>query len=301
MVVTGECKRFHTCEMCDLNNDTDCKVDQYKHKRWVVKERMKEIKYKIIVGSNKGGVGKSTVTVNLAFALAKKGFKVGLADADLHGPNIPKLVKAEGVRLKAAKDGVEPFITGEGIKVASLGFLIENPGMHIAWRDAVKYDFIIELLGNIRWGKLDYLLVDLPPGTGNEQITIIDFIGDVDGTIVVTTPQDLSILDARKMISFARDSKVPIVGIIENMSSLNCPHCQKEIDVFKKGGGEKLAQELGLPFLGKIPLEPEITISSDSGDPIVLSKPDSKAAKAFLELAENCAKFVLPKEPVNVG
>ncbi len=296
MVVTGECKFLHTCEMCGSNNETDCKVDQQKHKRWVVKQRMHDIKHKIIVGSNKGGVGKSTVTVNLALALSKKGFKVGLADADLHGPNVPKLLNAEGVRLKAVKEGVDPFVTENGLKIASLGFLIEDPGMHIAWRDAVKYDFIIELLGNIRWGKLDYLLVDLPPGTGNEQITIIDFIGNVDGTVVVTTPQDLALLDARKMISFARDSKVPIVGIIENMSSLNCPHCKKEIDVFKKGGGEKLAKELDLPFLGRIPLDSEITISSDAGNPVVLSKPDSEAAKAFLELAENCHKFVTPQE-----
>ncbi len=296
MVVTGECKFLHTCEMCGSNNETDCKVDQQKHKRWVVKQRMNDIKHKIIVGSNKGGVGKSTVTVNLALALSKKGFKVGLADADLHGPNVPKLLNAEGVRLKAVKEGVDPFVTENGLKIASLAFLIEDPGMHIAWRDAVKYDFIIELLGNIRWGKLDYLLVDLPPGTGNEQITIIDFIGNVDGTVVVTTPQDLALLDARKMISFARDSKVPIVGIIENMSSLNCPHCKKEIDVFKKGGGEKLAKELDLPFLGRIPLDSEITISSDAGNPVVLSKPDSVAAKAFLELAENCHKFVTPQE-----
>jgi len=301
MVVTGDCKLIHTCEMCDLNNETDCKADQMKHKKWVVDQRMKDIKYKIIVGSNKGGVGKSTVTTNLAMALAEKGFKVGLADADLHGPNIPKLLKAEKVRLKTVKNGVEPFVTPNGLKVASLAFLIEDPGMHIAWRDAVKYDFIIELLGNIYWGELDYLLVDLPPGTGNEQITIIDFIQNVDGAVVVTTPQDLALLDARKMISFARDSKVPVVGIIENMSSLNCPHCQKEIDVFKKGGGEKLAQELGVPYLGKVPLDPEIVIQSDKGEPVVVSRPESEAAKAFLKLADNCNSFVDPQKSVKAS
>ncbi|HJP19150.1 MAG TPA: P-loop NTPase, partial [Nitrospinota bacterium] len=182
-----------------------------------------------------------------------------------------------------------------GIKLASLGFLIEDPGMHIAWRDAVKYDFIIELLGNINWGKLDYLLVDLPPGTGNEQITIIDFIGKVDGSVIVTTPQDLALLDARKMISFARDSNVPIVGIIENMSSLTCPHCDKQIDVFKKGGAKKLAKEMTLPFLGAIPLDADITIQSDKGEPVVLSRPDSAPAKGFLKLAENCHKFLNSK------
>lgn len=300
MPVTGDCRLLHSCEMCEFNNDTDCKADHNEHNRWLVNKRMDDIKHKLIIGSNKGGVGKSTVTTNLAIALAEKGFKVGLADADLHGPNIPKLLGAESVRLKAEDDGINPFITKNGVAVASLGFLIEDPNMHIAWRDAVKYDFIIELLGNINWGKLDYLLIDLPPGTGNEQITIIDFIGDVDGAIVVTTPQELALLDARKMISFARDSNVPIVGIIENMSALTCPHCQGEIDVFKKGGGKRLAEELVLPYLGSIPLDGEITVMSDSGQPVVLSRPDSIAAKAFLQLADNCIKFLNP-ESVSAG
>jgi ATP-binding protein involved in chromosome partitioning len=295
MVVTGECRLLHTCEMCEFNNETDCKADKNEHNRWLVNKRMNEIKHKIIVGSNKGGVGKSTVTTNLAIALAEKGFAVGLADADLHGPNIPKLLKAEDVRLKATDVGIDPYETKNGLKVASLGFLIEDPNMHIAWRDAVKYDFIIELLGNINWGPLDYLLFDLPPGTGNEQITIIDFIGEVDGCVVVTTPQDLAILDARKMISFARDSNVPIIGVIENMSTMSCPHCNEDIDVFKKGGGKKLAEELVLPYLGSIPLDGEIVANSDSGEPVVLSRPDSVAAKAFLQLADNVHKFLNPE------
>ncbi len=294
--VTGECRLLHTCEMCEYNNDTDCKADHNEHNRWIVNHRMNDVKFKLIVGSNKGGVGKSTVTTNLAMALADRGFKVGLADADLHGPNIPKLLNAESVRLKSEEDGIVPFETRNGLRVASLGFLIEDPNMHIAWRDAVKYDFIIELLGNINWGKLDYLLIDLPPGTGNEQITIIDFIGEVDGCIVVTTPQDLALLDARKMISFSRDSNVPIVGVIENMGTMACPHCNEEIDVFKRGGGEKLAEELVLPYLGSIPLDPEVALRSDDGEPVVLSRPDSAAAKAFLQLADNCHKFLNPEE-----
>ncbi len=296
MVVTGDCRLLHTCEMCEFNNETDCKADKNEHNRWLVNKRMNDIKHKLIIGSNKGGVGKSTVTTNLAVALVEKGFAVGLADADLHGPNIPKLLRAEDVRLKATDTGIDPYETRNGLKVASLGFLIEDPNMHIAWRDAVKYDFIIELLGNISWGALDYLLFDLPPGTGNEQITIIDFIGEVDGAVIVTTPQDLAILDARKMISFARDSNVPIVGIIENMSTMACPHCNEKIDVFKKGGGKKLAEELVLPYLGSIPLDGEIVANSDRGDPVVLSRPDSVAAKAFMQLAENCHKFLNPEQ-----
>jgi ATP-binding protein involved in chromosome partitioning len=299
--VTGECRLLHTCEMCEYNNDNDCKADHNEHNRWIVNHRMNDIKFKLIIGSNKGGVGKSTVTTNLAIALAEKGLKVGLADADLHGPNIPKLLNAENIRLKAEDDGIMPYETRNGLKVASLGFLIEDPNMHIAWRDAVKYDFIIELLGNINWGELDYLLIDLPPGTGNEQITIIDFIGEVDGCVVVTTPQDLALLDARKMISFARDSNVPIVGIIENMSTMACPHCSGEIDVFKRGGGKKLAEELVLPYLGSIPLDAEVAIRSDSGEPVVLSRPDSAATKAFLELAQNCHKFLNPEESLKAS
>ena len=296
MVVTGECRLLHTCEMCEFNNETDCKADKNEHNRWLVNKRMNEIKHKLIVGSNKGGVGKSTVTTNLAIALQESGYSVGLADADLHGPNIPKLLQAENVRLKSTDVGIDPYETSNGLKVASLGFLIEDPNMHIAWRDAVKYDFIIELLGNINWGPLDYLLFDLPPGTGNEQITIIDFIGEVDGAVVVTTPQDLAILDARKMISFSRDSNVPIVGVIENMSTMTCPHCEKDIDVFIKGGGKNLAAELVLPYLGSIPLDGEIVANSDNGQPVVLSRPDSVAAKAFMKLAENCHKFLNPEE-----
>jgi len=282
--------------MCEFNNETDCKADKNEHNRWLVNKRMNEIKHKLIVGSNKGGVGKSTVTTNLAIALQESGYSVGLADADLHGPNIPKLLQAENVRLKSTDVGIDPYETSNGLKVASLGFLIEDPNMHIAWRDAVKYDFIIELLGNINWGPLDYLLFDLPPGTGNEQITIIDFIGEVDGAVVVTTPQDLAILDARKMISFSRDSNVPIVGVIENMSTMTCPHCEKDIDVFKKGGGKNLAEELVLPYLGSIPLDGEIVANSDNGQPVVLSRPDSVAAKSFMKLAENCHKFLNPEE-----
>ena len=296
MVVTGECRLLHTCEMCEFNNETDCKADKNEHNRWLVNKRMNEIKHKLIIGSNKGGVGKSTVTTNLAIALQESGYSVGLADADLHGPNIPKLLQAENVRLKSTDVGIDPYETSNGLKVASLGFLTEDPNMHIAWRDAVKYDFIIELLGNINWGPLDYLLFDLPPGTGNEQITIIDFIGEVDGAVVVTTPQDLAILDARKMISFSRDSNVPIVGVIENMSTMSCPHCEKDIDVFKKGGGQKLAEELVLPYLGSIPLDGDIVANSDSGQPVVLSRPDSVASKAFMKLAENCHKFLNPEE-----
>jgi Mrp family chromosome partitioning ATPase len=264
-----------------------CTLDKKEHNRWRVENRMSKIKYKVLVGSNKGGVGKSTVTTNLALSLVKLGYKVGLADADIHGPNIPKMLGIEEVRLRGVEDGIGPHITESGLKVASLGFLIENPDLPIIWRDAVKYDFIIELLGNISWGELDFFLVDLPPGTGNEQITIIDFMGKVDAAVVVTTPQEVAVMDARKMIHFAKESPVKHIGVVENMSSLVCPNCQCEIEVFKKGGGEKVAEEFGLSFLGRIPLDPHIMSGSDSGKPIVLTDPSSATAQAFMKVAEN--------------
>ena len=282
------CERFHSCQMCDVAEE--CKLDHDAHCKWLVDKRMSDIRFKIIVGSNKGGVGKSTVTVNLAFALERMGFKVGLADADLHGPNIPKMLGVEEVRLRGVEDGIAPHIMPGGMKVASLGLMIEDPYEPIVWRDAVKYEFLIELLGNMSWGKLDFLVIDLPPGTGNEQITIMDFIPNLDGAVVVTTPQDVALLDARKMISFVRERNIPILGIVENMSGLICPHCSGEINVFRKGGGSNVADELGVPLIGNIPLDGSITMCSDNGTPIVQSHPDSIPAKAFMGVAEKCAE-----------
>ena len=281
------CERFHSCQMCDVAES--CKLDHDAHCKWLVNKRMSDIRFKIIVGSNKGGVGKSTVTVNLAFALERMGFKVGLADADLHGPNIPKMLGIEEVRLRGVEDGIAPHIMPGGMKVASLGLMIEDPNEPIVWRDAVKYEFLIELLGNMSWGKLDFLVIDLPPGTGNEQITIMDFIPNLDGAVVVSTPQDVALLDARKMISFVRERNIQILGIVENMSGLICPHCSGEINVFRKGGGSNVADELGVPLIGNIPLDGEITMCSDNGTPIVQAHPESISAKAFMGVAEKCA------------
>lgn len=282
------CEKLYSCQMCEVSEK--CKLDKDEHCKWLVNKRLSNIKFKIIVGSNKGGVGKSTVTVNLAFALERLGFKVGLADADLHGPNIPKMLGIESVRLRGVEDGIGPHIMPTGMKVASLGLMIEDPNEPIIWRDAVKYEFLIELLGNMSWGELDFLVIDLPPGTGNEQITIMDFIPNMDGAVVVSTPQDVALLDARKMISFVRERNTHILGIVENMSGLICPHCHGEIDVFRKGGGSKVADELGIPLIGNIPLDGEITMCSDKGTPIVLSQPDSISAKAFMEVAEKCVE-----------
>ena len=285
-----DCGYFHGCQTCD-ENDT-CKLDRAAHKKWLINKRMSMIKYKLLVGSNKGGVGKSTTTVNLAFALEKLGYKVGLADSDLHGPNIPKMCGIENVRLRGDKDGISPHIMPGGLKVASLGLLIEDRNEPIVWRDAVKYEFMIELLGNMTWGELDFLVVDLPPGTGNELITIMDFLPNLDGVVVVSTPQDVALLDARKMISFVKERNAPIIGIVENMSGLVCPHCSGEIEVFKKGGAASVADELGVPFIGAIPMDGEIAACADKGIPAVLAHPDSPSTRAFMAVAGKCAKFL---------
>ena len=285
-----ECKIPFTCELCE--KQLSCQLDQIEHNKWAIAQRMKEITYKIVVMSNKGGVGKSTVTTNLGVALAQKGFKVGIADADIHGPNIPMMLGVEGKRLKGSGGGVLPLEVMPNLKVASLSFLIEDPSMPVIWRDAAKWDFLCELMGSVCWGSLDFLLVDLPPGTGNEAISIIELIGKVDGSVIVTTPQDVVLLDVKKAVFFSRDSNVPIIGIVENMSGLKCPHCHENIDVFKTGGGVKICMELGVTFLGKIPLDPGITEKCDSGEAFVVAYPSSVAAKAFDEIVNKCEVFV---------
>lgn len=285
-----ECKIPFTCELCE--KQLSCQLDQIEHNKWAIAQRMKEITYKIVVMSNKGGVGKSTVTTNLGVALARNGYKVGIADADIHGPNIPIMLGVEGKRLKGGTGGVMPLEVLPNLKVASLSFLIEDPSMPVIWRDSAKWDFLCELMGSVCWGNLDYLLVDLPPGTGNEAISIIELIGKVDGSVIVTTPQDVVLLDVKKAVFFCRDSNVPIIGIVENMSGLICPHCSTQIDVFKTGGGEKICEEFGVPFLGKIPLDPGITEKCDTGEAFVAAYPDSDAAKAFDEIVKKCELFV---------
>ena len=285
-----ECKIPFTCELCE--KQLSCQLDQIEHNKWAIAQRMKEITYKIVVMSNKGGVGKSTITTNLGVALARKGFKVGIADADIHGPNIPMMLGVEGKRLKGSGGGVMPLEVMPNLKVASLSFLIEDPSMPVIWRDAAKWDFLCELMGSVCWGSLDFLLVDLPPGTGNEAISIIELIGKVDGAVIVTTPQDVVLLDVKKAVFFSRDSNVPIIGIVENMSGLKCPHCHENIDVFKTGGGAKICMELGVTFLGKIPLDPAITEKCDSGEAFVAAYPSSVAAKVFDEIASKCEVFV---------
>jgi len=248
--------------------EKDKKIQQLEQENRL-KERMSKIKYKLIVISGKGGVGKTTVAVNLAYGLAVKGHEVGILDVDIHGPNIAKMLGIEGERLVGLDSGIEPIEVLSGLKAVSLALLLENKDQPVIWRGPLKMITIKQFLADVNWGELDYLIIDSPPGTGDEPLSVCQLIPDINGAIIVTTPQDVAILDSRKSVMFAKELKVPVVGIIENMSGFICPHCKKEIDLFGRGGGEKSAQDLKVPFLGRIPVEPEMVKSGDWGQPFI--------------------------------
>jgi Mrp family chromosome partitioning ATPase len=251
--------------------------------RMKMAQRMGRIKHKIVVMSGKGGVGKSSVAANLACVLASEG-KTGLVDADVTGPDIAMIMGVEDAEVVSKEVGsetlMEPVVGPNGVKVISMAHLIDRDTA-VVWRGPLKIKALKQMLSDVDWGELDYLVIDLPPGTSDEPLSIAQEIPDADGAVVVTTPQQVSLLDVRKSISFAKAVNLPILGIVENMSGLVCPHCGKEIDVFKVGGGEAAANELGLPFLGRIPLDPRIVVGGDAGEPFVLAHPDSEATKAF--------------------
>jgi ATP-binding protein involved in chromosome partitioning len=249
--------------------------------------RLSKIKHKILVLSGKGGVGKSTVAVNLAVALAMEGWKTGLLDVDFHGPSVPMLLHLKGELFKAADgDGMLPVESSYGIKVVSLGFALGHSDEAVIWRGPMKMGVIKQLLTDVQWGELDYLIVDFPPGTGDEPLSIAQLIPESDGAVIVTTPQDLSLQDVRKSINFCRQLKIPVLGVIENMSGLVCPHCQKMIEVFKSGGGEAMAKEMGVPFLGRIPMDPQIVGGSDEGKPFVYHHRETESAQAFIRVIQ---------------
>lgn len=249
--------------------------------------RMERIGQKVLVLSGKGGVGKSTVAANLAISLAQAGKKVGLLDVDLHGPSIPKILGLDGQRLGlGASGGISPIPMGENLSVVSVGLMLDSAADAVIWRGPMKYSVIRQFLKDVDWGRLDYLVIDSPPGTGDEPLAVAQMVGPGALAVVVTTPQEVAIADVRRSVSFCKTLNLRVVGIVENMSGLICPHCGKQVDLFKTGGGEKLAVEMGVPFLGRIPLDPQIVASGDSGKPFIQSFADSPATKAFASVIE---------------
>ena len=251
-----------------------------------LRDNMLKIKHKLIVISGKGGVGKTTVAVNLAYGLANRGKKVGILDVDIHGPNIAKMLGIEGKRLAGSEFSIEPIEVIPGLKAVSLALLSEDRDKPIIWRGPLKMIIIKQFLADVNWGELDYLIIDSPPGTGDEPLSVCQLIPDINGAIVVTTPQDIAILDSRKSVLFAKELKVPFIGIIENMSGFICPHCKKDIDLFGIGGGEKAAHDLKVPFIGRIPIEPEIVKLGDSGQPFIQFKKETQTAKIMNEIID---------------
>lgn len=258
-----------------------------------LKANVDKIKHKLIVLSGKGGVGKTTVAVNLAYALSQSGAKVGIIDTDIHGPNIAKMLGIEKESIVGIDSGrlmpVEVRPNLMAVSMALVGFDTDHP---IIWRGPLKAGVIKQFLADVEWGKLDYLVIDSPPGTGDEPLSVCQFIGKVTGSVIVTTPQDVALLDSRKAVLFSRQLNIPVIGIIENMSGLICPHCGKEINIFKKDGGLKASNELKVPFLGSVPFDLEFVEAGDNGTPFVAFDSKSKSTQAFIQIVKKIEEFV---------
>ncbi len=272
--------------------DTGSSTQPQNQPRMIPKKAAIDVKHVILVLSGKGGVGKSTVSVNLAFALANHGKKVGLLDLDFHGPNIPKMLGIEDTRAVVYATAIEPVHVTENLAVMSMSFLLKDTTTPVIWRGPMKMSAIKQFLAEVNWGSLDYLVVDLPPGTGDEALTIAQLAPNVKGAVIVTTPQDVAVMDAIKAAKFIEKIEVPVIGVIENMSGMICPHCGETIDIFSKGGGKKAAEDLGVPYLGAIPLDPEMVKAGDEGRPIILRHADSPTGKAVDAVMENLVRLV---------
>ena len=256
----------------------------------LISSTLSKIHYKLFIMSGKGGVGKSSVTVNAAAALASKGFAVGILDVDIHGPSVPRLLNLSG-RVEADERGelLHPVRYNERLAVISMDSLLRDRNSAILWRGPKKTAAIRQFISGVNWGALDFLLIDSPPGTGDEHMTVLKTIPDAL-CIVVTTPQEISLADVRKAVNFLQYAKANVLGVVENMSGLHCPHCRQEIELFKKGGGALLAEQYGIPFLGGVPLDPATVAAADQGIPVVFLEGDFPAKQGFLALADNIAK-----------
>ncbi len=249
-----------------------------------VDRSLKKIKNKFIILSGKGGVGKTSTSVNLSMALANKGFNVGIMDVDLHGPDVPRMLGLTGMLDLNKNNKLNPMKYSDHLKVVSIESLIASKDDAIIWRGPLKYSAIRQFIGEVEWGDLDFLIIDSPPGTGDEPLTIAQTIKDAKA-VIVTTPQEVSLADVRKSISFCRTVKMDIYGLIENMSGFTCPHCNKMVDLFGSGGGEKTARTAGIPFLGRIPFDPNFVTCGDNGISFQEKYADSQVTRAFAEIA----------------
>lgn len=294
--MNGECEGKHdSCS--EANERTAPRKEKYEEEQRL-KLKMSRIKRKIAIISGKGGVGKSTVTVNLAMAFAMHGYanSVGILDADITGPCVPKMLGLHGQRLPASPAGISPASGPMGIKVVSMDFLLPSEESPVIWRGPLKMKAISQFLSDIVWGELEFLFIDLPPGTGDEPLSIMQLIPEMDGVVIVTIASEVSQIVVKKAVTFSRKLGIPIIGVIENMSGFVCPKCGTDIDIFKVGGGKKIADDLSVPFLGRIPIDPEICRDSDNGVPFIIEHVNSPASKSFMEIVEKVEDFLKSKE-----
>jgi len=272
---------------CPSKERQDGESEEEFCRRQTLGRRMCQIGHKLLVLSGKGGVGKSTVAANLATALARAGKRVGLLDIDVHGPSVPKLMGLEGRHVEGADGAMMPVRVTDNLAVMSIGFLLPSASEPVIWRGPRKHGAIRQFLEDVAWGQLDYLVVDSPPGTGDEPMSIAQLVGEPAGAVIVTTPQDVAIADVRRCVTFCGEVSLPVAGIVENMSGLECPRCGERINLFKRGGGMALALEMNVPFLGQIPIDPDIVMAGDAGIPLLRDGPQSLAAKAFADVVNS--------------
>jgi Mrp family chromosome partitioning ATPase len=261
---------------------------------------MNNIAHKFLVLSGKGGVGKSTIAVNLAVWLSMQGKNVGLLDIDIHGPSIPKLLNLNNKSLHADGDKIKPFLYSDTLKIMSIGFLLPDESNAVIWRGPMKHNIIKQFVTDVSWGNLDYLIVDCPPGTGDEPLSIVQLLGNADGAVIVTTPQQLSVIDVKKCITFCRQLNLPVLGVIENMAGFICPHCNHRIDIFRQGGGKQMAEDFNVPFLGSVPIDSALVSACDSGKPFIGFDSQSPTVQtlnsAFEHLLQPNKQFQIDKE-----
>ncbi|PVX26581.1 MAG: ATP-binding protein [Candidatus Bathyarchaeum sp.] len=277
---------------------TEKRIAEFTEKDQKLKNNMNRIKHKIAVISGKGGVGKSTVAANLAMAFALHGYKdrVGILDVDIHGPCIPKLLGVKGKKCQISPLGALPVTGPEGIKVVSMDFLVQSQETPVVWRGPLKMQVIRQFLSDFMWGELDFLFIDAPPGTGDEPLSVMQLMPEMDGTIIVTIPSEVSEDVVKKAVTFSRQMQIPVIGIVENMSGFVCPKCGEEVNILGAGGGKRIAEELNVPFLGQIPIDPKICEEADKGISFIKGHVDSPAAKAFKEIVKNVEDFLKNKK-----
>eukprot|EP00831_Metopus_contortus_P070494 TRINITY_DN6402_c0_g1_i2.p1 TRINITY_DN6402_c0_g1~~TRINITY_DN6402_c0_g1_i2.p1 ORF type:complete len:310 (+),score=54.96 TRINITY_DN6402_c0_g1_i2:103-1032(+) len=284
-LIVMDCKNCKS-ESCSAKDKKAEETEQEFMERQKLTGRMCRIKHKIVVLSGKGGVGKSTVSANLASSLAKEGYNVGLLDVDIHGPSIPTMFNLIGQSVYQTEEGIEPVMAGPNLKVISVAFFLKDQEQAVIWRGPMKMGVIKQFLSEVNWGELDYLIVDSPPGTGDEPLSVCQLLENVDGCVMVTTPQEVASADVRKSISFCKQLNVPVIGVLENMSGFMCPKCGTVEYIFSQGGGEKLAAQMGVKFLGSVPIDPLIARSGDDGKPFVQAFAESETAKLFEKIIE---------------